>query len=110
MALLTCWCGKTNRLPARPNTIIRCGGCKRVFGPRDLVRAVPEERVVVVAPAAEPALEPSSDPFGEETLVVFECMDDSCGWSGEASELHGAQPGVEGRCPECGEAVKKEAE
>ena len=41
--LLTCTCGKTNRLPSIPKGKIRCGGCRHVFQPAELARCRPED-------------------------------------------------------------------
>lgn len=41
--ILTCTCGTNNRIPATGlTTRVRCGKCKHVFTPRELVSAVPE--------------------------------------------------------------------
>jgi hypothetical protein len=50
--LLDCRCGSKNRIPGTGvQSRVRCGKCKHVFTPAELVRAVPE------APPPRPSLE-----------------------------------------------------
>lgn len=49
--LLDCRCGTKNRIPSLPKTRVRCGKCRHVFTPAELVKAVHE------TPLPKPTLE-----------------------------------------------------
>ncbi len=42
MAIVVCPCGAKNRPPSLPKGRVRCGKCKHVFTPAELVTATPE--------------------------------------------------------------------
>src|SRR6266576_1391102 len=99
MALVTCPppCNTVCRLPKMPTGKIRCGKCKRVFTPRELVKATPE------APPTPPpspfTLEqerdrPLDSPFEDPYWI---CMSPDCGWEGDTGDLDGrdTQKGIE---------------
>ena len=102
-ALLTCICGAKCRITLGPHKS-RCGKCKRVFGPRDLARAVPEGPPVRTwGPTGG-----SGDEFEleREADYVFECKDESCGWSGYAFDCEEDAMG-DLKCGDCGGPVRK---
>jgi hypothetical protein len=60
MALITCRCGITSRLPRTPKGKVRCARCKHVFTPTELCSAKPE------AAPAPLHLEQEDDDWDEE--------------------------------------------
>jgi hypothetical protein len=88
MALLTCKCSATVRVPSLPTSRLRCGSCKHVFTIPELVKARPEP------PPAKP--EPGAFNLERQLDLQGEIN------SGKCPDCHGALRD-DGYCVKCGE-------
>lgn len=95
MALLTCKCGVTCRLPNAPKGKMRCGKCQHIFTPMELTKLRLEEPPARVAPA-DPTQ--SGVPFELERQPDLdeEMSDEQC------PECRMPLRG-DGYCPSCGD-------